>query len=95
MVFLSGFVDGDLRALRVEQVKGGAPFDSWNHEIFNSDVSESSAGHDLVVSSTSAVAVKVFHRNGVLDEVGPCRGGLLDVACGGDVVGGDGVAENT
>ena len=81
--------------MRIEQIQGGASFDAWEHQIFNADVSESSTSHDLIVPAAGSVAVKILHGDGVFDEVGSCGRGFLNITCGGDVVGGDGIAENT
>ena len=81
--------------MRIEQIKSGASLNAWEHQIFNADVGEGTTSHDLIVPAPSAVAVEILDADGVLDEVGTCGGGFLNIACGGDVVGRDGIAENT
>ena len=81
--------------MRIEQIQGGASFDAWEHQIFNADVGEGATSHDLIVPAAGSVAVKILHGDGVFDEVGPRGGGFLNITCGRDVVGCDGVAENT
>lgn len=93
IIFRSG-EDGDLGFFGLEEVKSQATFDSRKHEVFNTDVSEGAPGHDPIVAAAGTVAVKVFGRNTLGEEVGPGWRRLFDVAGRRDVIGGDGIAKN-
>ncbi len=64
-----------------------------NKFVNDSCVGEGSSGHDLVVSSSGTICVEVGGLDGFLFEVSSGWGVFGDVPSGGDVVGGDGVAE--
>ena len=73
---------------------GDAAFGSGSEFIAQADVGEGPAHHDFVVAAAAAVAVEVGGGDAVSGEILPGRAVLLDGASGGDVVGGDGVAED-
>ncbi len=87
-----GVVDGH-RDVFGEQA-GDAAFGAGGEFVAQADVGEGAADHDLVVAAAAAVAVEVGGLDAVVGEV--LAGGAvhLDGAGGGDVVGGDGVAED-
>ena len=62
--------------------------------LFEAHVGEGAADHDFVVAAAGAVGVEVGGLDAVVGEIVAGRAVGFDVAGGGDVVGGDGVAEN-
>ncbi len=94
-----GVVDGFDGAGRAAVATGGvafgdAAFNAGDHEVFDADVGEGATGHDAVVASAGAVGVEVGFLDAVFEEVFACGGVGFDGAGGGDVVGGDAVAED-
>src|SRR5690606_697907 len=77
-------------AAEVERV---AALFAVEEQVLDPDVGEGAADHDVVVAAAAAVAVEVRRLDAArLQEAAGGRV-LLDVAGRGDVVGGDGVAE--
>jgi hypothetical protein len=62
-----------------------------NHLVDKAHISESTTGHDLVVTSAGSVRVEVLVGNSTLSKEASSRGVLGDLTGGGDVIGGDGV----
>jgi hypothetical protein len=62
-----------------------------NHLVDKTHISESTTGHDLVVTSAGSVRVEVLVGNSTLSKEASSRGVLGDLTGGGDVIGGDGV----
>ena len=73
---------------------GDSAFDAGNHEVLDADVSEGAAGHDAVVAAARAVGVEVEEIDAFFGEETAGGAVFLDRSGGGDVVGGDGIAED-
>ena len=84
--------------MRHRQVVGEEPGDAalgaGGELVAQPHVGERSAHHDLVVAAAAAVAVEVGGLDAVVGEVLAGRAVELDGTGGGDVVGGDAVAEH-
>ncbi len=76
------------------EIFGDAAFGAGGEEIFQADVGEGAAGHDAVVAAAGAVLVEVDGADAVLHQVFAGGAVLLDRAGGGNVVGGDAVADH-
>ena len=63
------------------------------HEVLDAHIGKGAAHHDFVVAPARAVAVEVGLVHTMLQQPLACGGAFLDGACGGDVVGGDGIAK--
>jgi len=68
---------------------GGANF--LDHLFDHAGVGKGSTGHNLIVTVTGTVGVKVFLRNAALSEVTGSGGVLSDLTSWGDMISGDGV----
>ena len=73
---------------------GDAAFGAGGELVAQADVGEGAAHHDFVVAAARAVGVEVGGLDAVVGEVLAGGAVVLDGAGGGDVVGGDGVAED-
>src|ERR1700733_2398127 len=75
------------------EVAGEAAFDV-DQFVAQADVGESAADHHFVVAAAGAVGVEVGGLDAVLLQIFSGRAVFFDGAGGGDVVGGDAVAEH-
>ena len=73
---------------------GDAAFYAGDHPVLDTDVRKGAPHHHLMVAAAGAVGVEVGAAHLVFRQVFSARRVQLDGAGGGDVVGGDGVAEN-
>ena len=91
LVLLGGLEDGSLAS--VGHVLGPAALASGDQLVPEPDVGEGSPDHDLVVCPAGSVGVEVLGLDALGHEVASRVGLLGEGPCGGDVVGGDGIAE--
>jgi len=82
----------DSQLLTTGNMLGGRT-DLVDHLVDETDVSEGTASHNLVVTSAGTVRVEVLLLDSLLSEVAGSRGVLGDLTGGGDVIGGDGVSK--
>ena len=87
-----GVVDG--QRLAVGQVAGHAALGAGGQAVADPAVGERAPDHHLVVSPAGAVGVEVARLHAVLDQPAPGRAVGVDRPGGGDVVGGDAVAQH-
>ena len=90
LVLLSGIEDGHLFA---RWHMDGSGTDLRHHLVDEADVSESSACHDLIVTSARAIRVEVLGRDVALSEVASGRRILGDLTSRRDVISCDGVSD--
>ena len=64
-----------------------------NEFVDQSDVSESSSSHDLIISSSGSIGVEVSSLNTLILKVSSSRGVLGDLSSWGDMVSSDGVSQ--
>ena len=81
------------RRLRAVGPLGVAALDPVEHLVADADVGEGAAHHDLVVAAARSVGVEFARRDLPVGQVPARRGGVLERARRGDVVGRDHVAE--
>jgi len=92
LVLFSGIIDvhdfsgGDVDGLRSDLI---------NHLVDNSDVTESTSGHDFEVTSSGTESVEVLLTNTLGDQISTSGRVLLDLTSRGDVISGDEVSERT
>src|SRR5262249_26819465 len=92
-IFHRGVVNAHSFAIGL--IFGYAAFGAGDHQIFDADVSESSASHDSIVTATRAVAVEVLESDPMIEQIFTGGRGFLDAAGRRNVVGSDAVAENS
>src|SRR5699024_11678217 len=88
-------IDVGLWATLLGEVAGVATCNAVQQLVLQANVREGTADHDLVVTTTCAEGVVVLAGNAVLVEVLSSRGARLNGGSRGDVVGGDGVAQQS
>ena len=66
-----------------------------NHEVLDADIGKSAAGHDAVVAAARSVTIEVRRLDAVFDQIFPRRRSCFDRASRRNVVGRDGITENT
>src|SRR5580704_3194383 len=91
LIFLGGVEDRHF--LIRGEVAGVSAFDV-DEFVAKSDVGEGTADHDFVIAAARAVGVEVGGLNAVFLQIFSGGAIFLDRAGGGDVVGGDAVAED-
>jgi hypothetical protein len=90
LVLVSGVKDGHL-------FSRGNVLGSWtnlvDHLVNETDVGESTTSHDLIVTTTGTVGVKVLIGNSAFSKIASSRRVLGNLSSRGDVIGGDRVTE--
>ena len=74
-------------------VHGPAAFGARRKLVAQADVGKGAAHHHFVVAATGAVGIEILWPDAIVDQVPARRRVGLDGAGGGDVVGGDAVAQ--
>ena len=85
LIFYRGVVDADLFAGRLQL--GHAAFHAGHHQVFDADVGKGATRHHPVVAAARAVAIEIFHRDAVLDEIFSSGRRLLERAGWRNVIG--------